>query len=212
MILVEETNRAELLASGGGSPDKFAHIVLRSKQKDALRDFYLTLLNGSVAYENGLACFMRYDDEHHRVVIIQLPELDPVAHRASGLEHFAFTYPTMGALLSNYVRLKDQGILPDWCINHGFTTSIYYRDPDGNQIELQFDNMSMDEADDFMRSDYFDKNPIGVDFDPEVLLARYERGDPLAELVQMKSAPYPDGVEHYRPVNMTPYDADGALL
>ena len=42
------------------------------------------------------------------------------------------------------VRLKAAGILPYWCINHGPTTSLYYKDPDGNVIELftQIDRMS----------------------------------------------------------------------
>ena len=38
-----------------------------------------------------------------------------------------------------YKRLKQQDIVPWWCINHGPTTSMYYRDPDNNQIELQVD-------------------------------------------------------------------------
>ena len=37
------------------------------------------------------------------------------------------------------MRLKDTGITPYWCINHGFTLSMYYRDPDQNQVELQVD-------------------------------------------------------------------------
>ncbi|MAC17610.1 MAG: biphenyl 2,3-dioxygenase [Flavobacteriales bacterium] len=212
MTVIEERNRDELVASGGGSPEKFAHIVLRTRQLPVMRDFYLTLLNARVAHEGQMAAFLRYDDEHHRVVILNLPHVDDVQHGAAGLEHFSFTYPTMGALLANYVRLKELGIQPDWCINHGFTTSIYYRDPDGNQIETQFDNMTMEEADEFMQGGYFDQNPIGVDFDREVLLARYRKGDPLEKLVQMKSAPYAEGVAHIRPPNMPPYDADGDLL
>ena len=42
--------------------------------------------------------------------------------------------------LYTYARLKGDGIEPYWCINHGPTTSLYYKDPDGNQIELQVDN------------------------------------------------------------------------
>jgi catechol-2,3-dioxygenase len=34
--------------------------------------------------------------------------------------------------------------------NHGLTTSLYYRDPDGNKVELQVDNMTMEQADEFM--------------------------------------------------------------
>ena len=60
------------------------------------------------------------------------------------------------------------------------------------QVELQIDNFASDEElQAWMRSGAFAKNPIGVEFDPEVLAARLERGDPLAELIQQGSAPRP---------------------
>lgn len=61
--------------------------------------------------------------------------------------------------------------------NHGPTTSMYYRDPDGNQIETQVDNMGNDECTAMMASAEFEKNPIGVDFDPEDLCRRVECGE-----------------------------------
>lgn len=45
---------------------------------------------------------------------------------------------------------------------------MYYRDPNGTRVELQVDNFdTADEADAFMRSAAFAKNPIGTDFEPE---------------------------------------------
>ena len=79
-------------------------------------------------------------------------------------------------------------------------------------IETQFDNMAVAQATAFMKTDYFAKNPIGIDFDPEVLLARYRAGDPLDELIRFQSAPYAAGKAHIRPANVPPYDADGELL
>ena len=77
-------------------------------------------------------------------------------------------------MLSTYRRLKAAGITPHWPINHGVTTSMYYRDPDNNQVELQIDNFATDaEGKAFMRSAAFAKNPIGTEFDPEALLARH---------------------------------------
>ena len=212
MTVAEETNRAELLSLPGIRPVKLAHVVLRTTQYAAMRNFYLQLLNARVAHENDMVCFMTYDDEHHRVVVINLPHLAPVQPGASGLEHFSFTYGTMGELLGNYERLKAENIHPVWCINHGFTTSIYYADPDGNMVETQFDNMTVPEATAFMEGRYFAKNPIGVDFDPELLLARYRAGDSLAGLIAFKSAPWAPGATHLRPASVPPYDWDGDLL
>lgn len=212
MALVDETVRDETLQRSNFRPSKLAHVVLRTAKYEEMRDFYLTLLNADVAHEGPGICFMSYDSEHHRLVVLGIPHLAPPQPMTSGLEHIAFTYESMGELLGNYVRLKNAGISPAWCINHGFTTSIYYDDPDGNMIETQFDNMTVPEATEFMTGPYFARNPIGVDFDPEVLLARYRNGDPVQELAAFRSAPYAPGAPHIRPHGVPPYDADGDLI
>ena len=194
------------------SPSKLAHIVLKTAQYEKMRAFYLEFLNARVAFENGILSFLRYDDEHHRIVIAGLPGIAPKDAASAGLDHFAFTFDTMGDLLSNYLRLKEAGIMPVWCINHGFTTSIYYADPDGNKIETQYDNMGVADADAFMQGEYYAKNPIGVDFDPEMLCERYQRGDPLSELVQQKVVRLSADAPHMPPPGLPPYDYRGELI
>jgi hypothetical protein len=84
-----------------------------------------------------------------------------------------------------YERLKELGIEPISTINHGLTMSMYYADPDGNNIELQIDDFDTpEEAQEFLESDAFAENPIGVLFDPDELAARFEAGEPAAELVK----------------------------
>lgn len=194
------------------SPSQLAHLVLRTPNYQAMCDFYLTLLNARAAFDSAAAMFIRYDEEHHRVVIVNTPHLQLPDPSSAGLAHFAFTYQSLGEVLGNYLRLQQHGIHPCWCINHGFTTSIYYYDPDGNQIETQYDNMNAEAADAFMRSDYFRKNPIGVDFDPNLLIERYLRGDPLAELIKQGSAPFARDALPVRPRNPLNYDFRGELL
>ena len=81
-------------------------------------------------------------------------------------------------------RIKGKGIRPFFCVNHGPTTSMYYRDPDGNRIELQIDNFATaEEGQAWMNSPAFDRNPIGVEFDPDALVDRFRAGVPVAELV-----------------------------
>jgi catechol-2,3-dioxygenase len=170
-------------------PAKFAHIVLRVRQFDAVIDWYCTVLGARVVHKNAALAFLTYDDEHHRLAIVNNPMGAPVDPGACGLEHFAFTYRTLGDLLETYVRLRAEGIEPYWCINHGPTTSMYYRDPDGNQIELQVDNFESEaELMAFIRSGSFQANPIGVNFDPERLVKRYLDGDPIAELLTQGAA------------------------
>jgi catechol 2,3-dioxygenase-like lactoylglutathione lyase family enzyme len=200
------------LSTAAVSPSQLAHLVLRTPQYERTRDFYLKLLDAKVAFADELATFLRYDAEHHRLVIVNTPYLQPPEVTSAGLAHFAFTYPSLETLLGTYLRLKRDGIHPCWCINHGFTTSIYYYDPDGVQVETQYDNMPTEAADEFMRSSYFARNPIGVDFDPDLLVERFRRGDPMAELIKQGSAPFPPDREPVRPRRKVDYDYRGALL
>jgi catechol-2,3-dioxygenase len=102
---------------------------------------------------------------------------------APGLEHLAFVFESLGALLGMYVRAKAAGFKPVYCMNHGATVSIYYADPDGHKNEMMVEAMPMELADEWIHSPEFAVNPVGWPFDPEDLLAGYEAGMPLAELM-----------------------------
>lgn len=187
------------------SPAKLSHVVLYSQQIPAMRDWYLGLLDGRLVHEAPGVSFLAYDDEHHRIAIA-----DPTAMRETraealvgqgagsaalspkeiaalpphGLAHIAFTYRTLQDLLENWERLRNDSVLPILAINHGLTTSVYYADPDSNQIELQIDNFdTLAEGTAFMQSESFANNPLGEEFDPETMLRRLRAGEPAAELV-----------------------------
>ncbi len=168
-------------------PKKLAHVVFRTGRVAAMCEWYCTVLEARIAYSNDRLAFITYDEEHHRVAFVDLGANEPPAADARGLEHVAFTYESLGDLLDTYERLKGLGVVPYWTINHGPTMSLYYRDPDGNQVELQIDSCSLAEADAFIRSEAFQQNPIGVPFDADTLLARFRSGEPVAELVRYPS-------------------------
>jgi len=177
------------------APIKISHIVLQTNDPKALQAWYCTVLDGEMVHDAGVISFMSYDDEHHRVAFITPGALekrqpgengphDFRAGRETGLHHIAFTLKDLGDLLETYARLKDEGIRPFWCINHGVTTSMYFRDPDNNQVELLIDNFATArEGLAFMKSEAFAKNPIGVEYDPDDLLARHRHGATTKELL-----------------------------
>ncbi|MCC3332187.1 VOC family protein [Nocardia abscessus] len=167
------------------SPVKLAHVVLRTGRLQEMTDWYVRVLEGRVAFANNMLAFMTYDDEHHRVAFIATGASERPDDVHTGLHHVAFTYESLGGLLGTYRRLKTDALEPFWCVNHGPTMSMYYQDPDGNQIELQIDSFATEaEIQAFLESDAFVTNPIGVDFDPEELISRFESGEPVAELVK----------------------------
>ncbi|RMZ85392.1 hypothetical protein DV737_g731, partial [Chaetothyriales sp. CBS 132003] len=117
-------------------PAKFAHVVLRTNNYAAI----------------DMMCLLAYDTEHHRVGILNMPHIANKQRESSGLEHIAYTYASLDGLALSYLQHTKEGSLPFWCTNHGPTTSVYYKDPDGNIIETQVDNLSVEEADAFMRA------------------------------------------------------------
>jgi len=177
-------------ARGRVPPAKLAHVVRRTSRFEEMLRWYQVVFCAEVAHSDGMLAFLTYDDEHHRFAIAGIPGLPDQPPMAAGTDHVAFTYADLGDLLYTYARLKHEGIEPYWCINHGPTTSMYYKDPDGNRVELQVDNFpTADETNRWIRSGDFAANPIGVVFDPEDLLRRYRAGEPLAKLTTRPSLP-----------------------
>ena len=189
-----DENRSAKLSDSRGRvpPAKLAHIVRRTSRFESMLDWYQKVLGAEIVHADAMLAFLTYDDEHHRIAIANLPGLEDQPPMAAGTDHVAFTHADLGDLLYTYARLKADGIEPYWCINHGPTTSMYYKDPDGNRIEFQVDNFATAEASNrWMRSGVFQANPIGVVFDPDDLLARFKAGEPLEKLVER--APLPEG-------------------
>jgi catechol 2,3-dioxygenase-like lactoylglutathione lyase family enzyme len=171
-------------------PVKFAHAVLTTPNLRRARDWYLEVLDGHVSYENEMVCFLSYDDEHHRIGLVGIPGLVERPPNSWGLDHLAFTYPTLGALLAHYTFLKSKGVLPYWPINHGPTVSFYYRDPDGNKVEMQYDVFAkLEDLDAFFAAGNYNENFMGIIVDPEDLVARYEAGEPVENLVRRPKLP-----------------------
>jgi catechol-2,3-dioxygenase len=167
------------------SPSLFAHFVLRTANREPLKKWYQSVLNARPVFENDYISFITYDDEHHRVAFVQIPGLKKAPDDSWGLAHVAYTFADLGQLLSTYRRLKAEGIVPVRTINHGPTVSMYYRDPDGNQVELQVDAFDTKAgAASYFHTAPFADNPIGVLFDADTMLADYEAGVPEADLLR----------------------------
>jgi catechol 2,3-dioxygenase-like lactoylglutathione lyase family enzyme len=177
-------------ARGRIAPVKFAHIVFRTAQKDVMVDWYRTVFEAELALANPFLTFLTFDDEHHRIAIVGMPNLKRQDRETAAMEHCAFTYASLGDLLATYKRLRGKGITPYWCINHGPNLSFYYRDPDGNQVELQIDVFDSPQAvNAWFKTSDFAANPIGVKFDADELIRRFDAGEAQADLTQRPRIP-----------------------
>lgn len=169
------------------SPSCIGHFGLRTTPEkfEAMVKWHLDFFGGHITLRNEKAAFIAYDDEHHRLVIVNDLSHKQTSNRkcATGIYHVAFTLKSLSELAISYEQKKARGILPHWPVNHGMSTSMYYSDPDGNEFELQVDNFdSPQEARNFMASEEYAMNPIGVDIEVDEFLRRVRSGEEEAAI------------------------------
>jgi catechol-2,3-dioxygenase len=167
------------------TPKSLAHVVYRTRRLNEMLGWYRTVFGAKVQHQNPAMSFLTFDDEHHRFAFLDLSVVDangsePETKAWVGVDHLAWTLPSLQDLFRNYTECKASGIEPYWCVHHGLTISMYYADPDGNQMEFQVDAFdTTDECNAYISGPPFEANPIGVEFDPEEWLEAVRNGASL---------------------------------
>ena len=168
------------------APIRLAHLVFRTRDMERMKNWYCNVLNAHMVNGNENIAFLTYDDEHHRIALIANKDFkeksdDP----AIGFYHVAFTYAGLSELLAHYDELSEIGIEPWRAINHGPTISLYYKDPDGNDVELQVDRFEdARDAQEWMKGEAFTNNPIGIEIEIEDLRNDLATGKPFEEIMR----------------------------
>ena len=159
---------------------KFHHLNLKTTRLQEMIDFYSVLVGTEVLHQDDVGAWLSNDEANHRIALLSFPnfEDDPDKETHTGIHHSAFEYGGFDQLNSSYLRLKEAGIEPSFCLDHGMTFSYYYTDPDGNHIELQVDNFGdWGESAEWMRtSEEFKANPIGQFVDPAKVASDHAAG------------------------------------
>jgi 3-(3-hydroxy-phenyl)propionate hydroxylase len=164
----------------------FHHVNLKTTRLQEMIDFYRTLVGAEVVFQDQVGAWLSNDAANHRVALMAFPNFveDPEKDTRTGMHHSAFEYGSFEDLNTSYLRLRDAGITPPLCLDHGMTLSYYYADPDGNNIELQVDCFGdWKKSAEWMRtSEEFKANPIGQFVDPAQVAADYADGMSFEEI------------------------------
>ena len=166
-----------------------SHYGIRAQRYQEMVQWYKTVFGAKIQHENEFLAFMTFDEEHHRLVIFEDAATVAKPENAAGVDHVGYGFASFGDLVANYERLKADGITPFLPLNHMFTTSLYYHDPDGNDVELSVDNFpTKKECDAFVRGNQMaeiGRPPFGYVFDPDELVRLYHEGAPAEELARI---------------------------
>ncbi len=164
----------------------FHHVTIKTSRLQEMVDWYRAVIGAEVTFQDANNAWTTNDEANHRVAFLSVPGLNDDADkvRHNGMHHSAFEYASFADLMASYERLKDEGILPAFCLDHGLTISIYYKDPESNFVELQSDNFGdWQLSSHFMRtSEDFRANPIGTFFDPDKVWQAHCDGRPFSSL------------------------------
>ncbi|KAK1635907.1 hypothetical protein BDP81DRAFT_472577 [Colletotrichum phormii] len=129
------------------SPIKIAHLGLRTNNPTPLVSFYKPLLNAHIVLQNNYISVLTWAKDHRRLAIFHSPLPSTPAFSSSssiptassnntppptGLDHIALKFASLNDLARMYHAGKAGGIEPHLYLDHGVTTSMYYKDPDGN--------------------------------------------------------------------------------
>ena len=166
------------------SPAFIGHVHIFTDQNyERMIDFYCAFFDAEViaTQREYPMTFIAYDEYDHRITIVKKEGWGPKKDKFLGYSHLAFGYRSLGEILFTYKRMKEWGSKPHWVVNHGNATSIYYRDPDGNEIETMVDNFAPIDTKAYKKHHQF-TDEFGLmaegNFDPDKMLALYEEGIP----------------------------------
>ncbi len=158
----------------------FHHVTIKTSHLQEMVDWYVKVVGAKVTFQDANNAWTTNDEANHRVAFLSVPGLadDPEKTGHNGMHHSAFEYACFADLMSSYDRLKGEGISPAFCLDHGLTISLYYKDPEGNFVELQSDNFGdWKRSTAFMQTSRdFQRNPIGTFFDPEKVYQAFLAG------------------------------------
>jgi catechol 2,3-dioxygenase len=162
------------------------HVTLKTSHLQEMVAWYQVVVGVHVQFQDANNAWTTNDAANHRLAFLSVPGLedDPQKTTHNGMHHSAFEYDSFADLMSSYERLKKESILPAFSLDHGLTISLYYKDPEGNFVELQSDNFgAWALSSEWMRtSTEFAANPIGVFFDPEKVFQAFKSGRPFDAL------------------------------
>lgn len=122
--------------------ESLGHIVLKVSDLEVSRRFYHDLLAIPISAESaewGMIFFTL--GSHHNFAILEVGSEAEKNFDGFGVEHFAFKIAgDLHSLHEAKLELEKEGVdvMP---VDHNVSYSLYFRDPDGNRLELYIDGV-----------------------------------------------------------------------
>lgn len=121
---------------------RLGHVNIYVRNAERARAWYAKVLGlHTYHFAPGRAAFLSADlDQSHEVALMQLGDDAPGPQKGQvGLNHMAWMVDSLDDLTAAYRRLKENDVKIERIVDHGLSLGIYFRDPDGNGLEVSFE-------------------------------------------------------------------------
>ena len=120
---------------------KLGHIVLRVRNAQTSKDFYMRALGLKLAHEDleRGTVFLSFGIQHHDLALFEPAAGEAPGDKQAGMHHMAWQLGSFEELQAAYKELKAMGFAVESTVEHNVTRSVYFPDPDGNRVELYCD-------------------------------------------------------------------------
>jgi catechol-2,3-dioxygenase len=110
------------------------HVGLYVKDPALMADFYARFLGLTITdrADDDRIVFLsaRPEVEHHELALARS------ADQKSDPQQISFTVGSLADLRAFYAQIRERGYLLDRVVSHGNAFGCYFRDPEGNRIEI----------------------------------------------------------------------------
>ena len=150
---------------------RVGHLVLKVKDLERSRKFFTEVLGFPQVGENdrGMLFFSTDVESNHHMLALR--EARPGAAMPNeeqiGMEHVSFELGSFAELQEAYSRFQEYNVKIRMTVFHGVAKSIYFYDPDGNQLEV-YCNVPPEEYRQSVANPYYNYGGIEAELKGEV--------------------------------------------
>ena len=127
---------------------ELGHVVLYVRELEASLDFYRDIVGLELRGRlfNGRGAMLSGGRTHHELLLIEVGDAPtPPRGRRLGLYHIGWKIgEDLDTLRAARERILGSGFVLEGQSDHTVSQSLYLRDPDGNEVELYVDDLSVD--------------------------------------------------------------------
>jgi len=120
---------------------RLGHVVLKMRDLEKAKGFYRDILGMKITEERAdFGVFFRFEDYHHDIAVFKVDDdAVPPEQNQVGLSHLALVTDNLESVKAMYRRLKAHDVPIVRTVDHGVTKSVYFKDPEGNELEIYCD-------------------------------------------------------------------------